>query len=232
MAIRPLVFSPAAALRYAFNLPDSRLTACRTAVRHNSFYQPRIRTKPLPLSPSLPPQPTRRKSGSIPKDEEIGDGTVQLVQEDGSLAEPVSLRDALQSFDREKNFLVRVAPPGPDRFSVCKIVSKDTLRDQQRSKTKSKTTGSMAPKQLELNWAIDEHDLSHRLKQMESFLDKGRKVHLILNRKKGKRLATLDEAESLFNAVQQRIKDSGATEIKPVQGKLLRRLEFVLAKNE
>lgn len=155
---------------------------------------------------------------------------MQLTQEDGSLGEPVTLQEVLRSFDREKNILVRVAPPDINRSSVCKVVSKEGFRDQQRDKVKSKASGPTAPKHLELNWAIDEHDLSHRLKQVESFISKGRKVHLVLNRKKGKRMATLDEAESVFNTVQQRIKDSGAAEIKPLHGRLLHRMEFVLTK--
>lgn len=74
------------------------------------------------------------------------------------------------------------------------------------------------PKKIELNWAIDRHDLSHRLKQMTSFLDKGRKVDISLVKKRGKRWPTEDEIKNLMDSVKQAIEEAGAIEHKPMEG--------------
>lgn len=158
---------------------------------------------------------------------------MQIAGDDGALGEPISLWEALESFDREQSFLVKVADPSADRATVCRIVSKADFREQQRAKLKTKTSkgaDSTAGKQIELNWAIDQHDLSHRLKQMESFLNKGKKVQLLLMKKKRKRPATEAEAQILLETVQQRIKDIDATQVKPMRGKLLYQVEFTLEK--
>jgi translation initiation factor IF-3 len=154
---------------------------------------------------------------------------VQIVNTDGSLGQPLSLRAALISFDREQNFLVKVADRTADRFTVCRVVSKAEFREQQRSKGKP-PKGSNALKQVELNWAIDQHDLSHRLNQMESFLNKGKRVQLTLVRKLKKRPATAAEAESLLETVKQWIKDTNAIETKPMKGKPPYHVEFFLEK--
>lgn len=146
----------------------------------------------------------------------------------------MSLWHALQSFDRENNFLLKVADATIDRATVCRIVNKAEFREQQRAmqKSKSKSSEGAVTKQIELNWAIDEHDLSHRLKQMESFLNKGKKVHLLLMRKKRKKAATPDQAQALLDTVKKRIIDIGATQVKPARGTLLQQVEFMLEKSQ
>jgi translation initiation factor IF-3 len=167
--------------------------------------------------------------GAPLRDEDIGVDFVQIVNADGSLGQPLSLGVALLSFDREQNFLVKAADSTADRFTVCRVVSKAEYREQQRSRGKP-AKGSNALKQVELNWAIDQHDLSHRLNQMESFLNKGKRVQLTLVRKPKKRLATMSEAESLLETVKQWIKDVEAIQTKPMNGKPSHHVEFFLEK--
>ena len=147
----------------------------------------------------------------------------------------MSLWHALQSFDREENYLVKVAGETLDRATVCRVVNKAEFREQQlraAQKPKPKSSETASTKQIELNWAIDEHDLSHRLKQMESFLNKGKKVHLLLKRRKRKKPATPDQAQALLDTIKKRITDIGATQIKPARGTLLQQIEFMLEKTQ
>jgi translation initiation factor IF-3 len=76
------------------------------------------------------------------------------------------------------------------------------------------------PKQLELNWAISENDFAMKLKQLEQFLDKGRKVEIILANKKRQRRATPDEAQNVVKVIRERVTEIGARELK-MEGNIL-----------
>lgn len=74
------------------------------------------------------------------------------------------------------------------------------------------------PKKIELNWAIDPHDLSHRLKQLANFLDKGRRVDLTLMRKRGKRRPTPEEIQHVMDRVTEGIEAANGCQLKPMDG--------------
>jgi translation initiation factor IF-3 len=143
----------------------------------------------------------------------------------------MTLGDALKSFDRNEHFLLQVAPETWEKPAVCKILSKTQDREKRQMRAETAKTSKAAnapPKQIELNWAIDPNDLSRKLKQMESFLEKGRKVEFLLTRKPRKRLATLDEARNLLRSIKQRIEEIGAAEVKPTEGNILRQVTMVV----
>ncbi|KAK2755128.1 hypothetical protein FQN54_006657 [Arachnomyces sp. PD_36] len=162
--------------------------------------------------------PPKASPEGMTVDEDIRARSIQLVDEEGSLESPTTVSYVLQTFERADNFLVQVAPETADKPAVCKIVNKKRLREQKREKEKSGRTKKQTMKQIELNWVIDAHDLAHRMKQLEEFLSKGRKVEIIMARKKGKRRATTEEALSLVSTVKEKIKEMGAMETKPMQG--------------
>ncbi|GAB1196467.1 hypothetical protein APSETT444_005738 [Aspergillus pseudonomiae] len=133
------------------------------------------------------------------KDEEIRSEYIQLVNEDGKLDPPVS-------------------PGFRGRAPVCKVVNRLEMREQERAKAKAAHVNKNSLKQIELNWAIDAHDLAHRLKQLTSFLDKGRKVEVILTKKRGKRSPTVEEVKHVMDSVLQATKDANAMQVKPMEG--------------
>jgi translation initiation factor IF-3 len=73
-------------------------------------------------------------------------------------------------------------------------------------------------KQIELNWAIDAHDLAHRLKQLTNFLEKGRKVEVIMKRKKAKRSPTVEEIKQVIQSVLDTTREAGGTQVKAMEG--------------
>lgn len=152
-------------------------------------------------------------------DENIKARLIQVVDEEGSLQTTTTVDYILRTFDRIDYFLVQVAPPTEERPAVCKIISKKHLREQKYQKAKAARTQKQTTKQIELNWTIDPHDLSYRMKQLESFLSKGRKVEVIMARKKGKRRATVEEAEKLISMVKEKVQEIGAVESKAMLGK-------------
>jgi translation initiation factor IF-3 len=152
------------------------------------------------------------------KDEEIRAEFITLVNEDGKLDPPTRLSDALLAIKRPDNFILQVSPGFRGRAPVCKVVNRLEMREQERAKAKAAHVTKNAAKQIELNWAIDVHDLSHRLKQLTSFLDKGRKVEVILTKKRGKRAPTVEEIKHVMDSVLQATKEANAMQIKPMEG--------------
>jgi translation initiation factor IF-3 len=158
----------------------------------------------------------------LPRDDEIDSPSIVLVGEDGKLGEPRSTKDLLASIDRRASSLVVVALGQAGRPPICKIVDKQAQRKAQKAVAKSKRSPAATVKTLELNWAIDGHDLGHRLKRVAEFLDKGNKVEIMIAAKKKGRKASQDEALELIRKIKDTIKGvDGAKESKPMEGKLL-----------
>lgn len=85
-------------------------------------------------------------------------------------------------------------------------------------------------KQIELNWSIDPHDLSHRLKKLPAFVDKGRTVEIILTRKRNKRMATADEIKQLMDTLRAAIEEANAHQTKPMDGEVGKTLTITVEK--
>ncbi|KAL4888734.1 translation initiation factor IF-3, C-terminal domain-containing protein [Aspergillus ambiguus] len=166
------------------------------------------------------------------KDEEIRSEYVRIVNEGGGLDAPVRLRDALSAFDRSENFLLQVSPGSRDQPPVCKIVSRVAIKEQERAKAKATHAAKTAVKQIELNWAIDAHDLAHRLKQLTTFLEKGRKVEVVLTRKKGKRAPTVEEVKHVMDSVMQTTREADAVQVRPMEGEPGKHVILVVKKRD
>ncbi|KAB8231470.1 hypothetical protein ETB97_000829 [Aspergillus alliaceus] len=166
------------------------------------------------------------------KDEEIRAEFIQLVNEDGKLDPPVRLRDALLTIDRPDHFILQVSPGFRGQAPVCKVVNRLEMREQERARAKAAHVSKNSLKQIELNWAIDPHDLSHRLKQLTGFLDKGRKVEVILTKKRGKRAPTVEEVKHLMDSVLQTTKDANAMQVKPMEGEPGKHVILVVKKKD
>ena len=146
--------------------------------------------------------------------------------------------DVLARMDRTTHRLIQVgeAPAPGDAFSdqvdappipVCKIVSKkDAYMNDQRKKAEAKekkriTNITSSVKTLELNWAIDQNDLTHRLERMREFLQEGRKVEVVLAAKKRGRKASPQECEGVLRQIRGVVDDvDGAREEKSKVGAL------------
>ncbi|PWY77387.1 hypothetical protein BO70DRAFT_363326 [Aspergillus heteromorphus CBS 117.55] len=191
-----------------------------TPVRH---YSPTAQLHKIYSKPTnVPPPPAQER------DEAIQARVVQIVNENNGLDEPIRLRDALKMIDRSKLCLVQVAA-GAEGIPVCKVMNKYELTKQLRDKAKAPKD---ILKQIELNWAIDSHDLSHRLKQFGNFLSKGRKVELVLTRKKGKRPPTVEEVKNVMDQVMTATKEANAMPVKPMEGMPGKHVVLVVQKKD
>lgn len=203
-ALRQTFVTPLKPSRVGFLQPYS----LNNGLQLRFFQQSRRLARVGPREPELGPV----------KDEAINAPLVQTVDEAGDLQPPVRLPNILASFDRSKFFLMQLAPGGPNRPPVCKIVNKLEYTQREKAKAKAIKAAKVQTKQIELNWAIDAHDLAYRLKQLTGFLEKGRKVEVTLTRKRHKRAPTVDEIKHVIQSVLDTTKDAGGSQIKPMEG--------------
>ncbi|CAI7636658.1 unnamed protein product [Penicillium viridicatum] len=152
-----------------------------------------------------------------PMNEAIRASFVQVVNDEGDLDPPTRLED-VQEGDHEN-------PP------VCKIYNKKEVRAREKAKAKAARESKVIFKQIELNWAIDAHDLSHRLKQLSTFLEKGRRVEILLTTKKRKRNPTVDEIKQVMQSVLDTIREAGGTQTKAMEGEPGKQLKITAQKN-
>lgn len=109
---------------------------------------------------------------------------------------------------------------------TCRIISKKEQYelDRQRQKQKvqaKKNSGEASTKTVELSWAIDGNDLAHRMKKVVEFLNEGRKVEVVLAKKKGGRKATGEECEGVVARILETVEGvKGAKVGKAMEGKV------------
>jgi len=208
--------STAQALRGTFLAP---LHTSRAGVFQPRTFQGSAQIRQFQLSRSLALPKSTTPASTLIKDEMIRSQWVQLANEEGNLEEPQRLSNVLSSFDRNKFFCIQVAPSsGPGQPPICKVLNKKEYKESEKARAKAAKAAAQSTKQVELNWAIDAHDLQHRLKQLANFLDKGRKVEVILTRKKHKRSATVEEIKNVMQTVLDTVREAGATQTKPMEG--------------
>lgn len=107
---------------------------------------------------------------------------------------------------------------------MCKIVTKaQAFQDQkaslQKEKDSKKITGSK-PRTIEINWAIEKHDLDVRLGRLRDFLTEGKRVEILLARKKKSRAATPGECKALMDTMEAELESIGAKQVVARQGEV------------
>ncbi|KAF9087088.1 hypothetical protein BGX29_001049 [Mortierella sp. GBA35] len=150
------------------------------------------------------------------RDEEIDSQWIQFVSLEGNQGEK-RLSSVLKTFDRSKYFLMEVDssahPP------ICKLFSKKELYEKAKAAKQNKKANELSTKELQLNWGTDAHDLEHKLAKFRAFLEKGHRLDIQVNGKKGKSTTPQER-----DAVMERIK----AEFEPVS-KYVKQPEWVKA---
>lgn len=231
------LLSTTQALRRTFTTDATQFSLLRRPTFHprpvHALYPPVVRNLPQLRFLRVPRrQPPAEDGPQQLKDEQIGVSHIQLVNEEGQLDPPVKLRDVLHSINRSEEFVLQVSPPLSDRPPVCKIMNKLAIREYERAKAKAVKAQKSQVKQIELNWCISNNDLSHRMKQLATFLEKGRKVEVLLTLKKRKRAPTLEEAQNTYNRVMEVADESNAGLVKPMEGTLGKQVLIILKRKD
>ncbi|CAG8950192.1 hypothetical protein HYFRA_00008429 [Hymenoscyphus fraxineus] len=158
----------------------------------------------------------------LPRDQEIPYPYIRLV-EDGILLEGRRrLTFILSQLEPKTESLIMVVEPTEEEpLPICKIINKEAeykrlkAAKKERGKDPGKTT-----KTLELNWAIGQNDLAHRLEKMRGFLRKGFKVEMVLVKKKakGKAPVSMETMEGLVKRIREVCVEGGWREHKEMEG--------------
>ncbi|KAJ9604194.1 hypothetical protein H2200_011028 [Cladophialophora chaetospira] len=167
------------------------------------------------------------KIAEFPLNEKIAALKVKVKTPEGKLSEPEWLDQLLDSIDRSTQYVLQINKPEDGQMPIVQTISRmeliqrinrseNLLRNQRRSEKEKK------PKQLELNWAISTNDLQLKMKQMHEFLQKGKKVELLLANKRHQRKASEEEAQALLKTVREKIDEAGASETAPMEGAVLK----------
>jgi translation initiation factor IF-3 len=134
------------------------------------------------------------------RDEEIESQWIQFVTEEGQLGGQKTLSSVLKTFDRSKFFLIEVDsnanPP------ICKLFSKKEMFDKAKALRQAKKANTTPVKELQLNWGTDAHDLNHKLSKSRGFLEKGYRLEVQVNGRKGKS-TTPEEREQVMARIKQ-----------------------------
>ena len=134
------------------------------------------------------------------RDEEIESQWIQYVTEDGQMGGQKTLSSVLRTFDRSKYFLIEVDsnanPP------ICKLFSKKEMFDKAKALKQAKKANTTTTKELQLNWGTDSHDLNHKLTKCRGFLEKGYRLEIQVNGRKGKS-TTPEEREQVMARIKQ-----------------------------
>jgi len=175
------------------------------------------------------PADSHKKQRQFPRDEELlRFPYVHIHQEDGGLADAVPTKRLLSGLDLDVDTVVTIAMPEREdkedrrEYPIVMIVNRQVEMQQNEQREKAERRKRVSTKELELNWAIDKHDLGHRLKALRGFLAKGLDVEVTLLKKRNKREAAKDEAERTLESVKAVLQDvPGSTESKKAEGKVM-----------
>lgn len=186
-----------------------------------------------PIRRTQPQSSTNVRLDNLIKKEYVVDDAItsrfvqlkQLNSDTGrtSLSEPIALREALREVNRQHEVLRQIGKSDGTKPAIVEICSKEALAGELRKKEEraaetKKNARASKPKQVELNWAIGGHDLEIKMKQLSDFIEKGKKVEILLASRKRQRKATPEEAQALHKKIKDTIAEIGAKEIKPMEG--------------
>ncbi|RMZ89250.1 hypothetical protein DV736_g3511, partial [Chaetothyriales sp. CBS 134916] len=197
--------------------------------------QRRWQSQGRPFARAIPGLQRKLEGYTINRD--IASRWVQVRNEQGKLSSPQMLDTLLSQIQPTTQVVRQLAAPGQGQVPDTAVVEvteisallKQVAGREQAAKELQKKARGAKPKQLELNWAISENDLELKMRQMDQFLDKGKKVELILAAKRRQRKATTEEADALMKKLDERVEQAGAKKVK-MEGKLLGQATIMLQK--
>ncbi|TGZ84189.1 hypothetical protein EX30DRAFT_381692 [Ascodesmis nigricans] len=188
-----------------------------------------VRAAPTPLRPLLPLPPIRHNSRERIKpagplfDEAIGANTIKYIDESGVFQGLQSLRTLLRRIPRHTHKIQCVGHEAildnegnqVDSIPICKLISNEQLVLQHQKAYREKKERQAAlkgrsarnqkhiVKTLEFTWAIDPHDLGHRLRKMKGFFEKGNRVEVTIGVKRGMKKMTIEQVRELARIVDE-----------------------------
>ncbi|PHH93362.1 hypothetical protein CDD83_5916 [Cordyceps sp. RAO-2017] len=170
--------------------------------------------------------------GRPPQNGEIRDPEIMVI--DGAAPEgPFDIKFVLSKLQAGETLRMikpyELADPErgrPAQLALCKIVND---KDEYMRRRQRESGGSKKPKhkELELTWAIDDHDLGITLRRLSAFLAKGMRVELVIKPKRRGRARTSDEAVAMVDRIRQQVEQDGGRPVGIPEGTMLKTLTMI-----
>lgn len=137
---------------------------------------------------------------------QIRSAQVRVIGHDGASLGVLTLAQALQAADAAGLDLVEVAPNSQP--PVCKVVDygKYKYEEARKAKEAKKNQHATVWKEIRLEPAIAEHDLTTKINAARRFIDEGDRLRVTV-RFRGRQMAHTDIGRSLLATVAKRLED-------------------------
>ena len=138
--------------------------------------------------------------------EQIRDGEIRLIGEDGQQLGIMSSREAMKIAREAELDLVKIAPQA--KPPVCKIIDYgkyryELARKEKEAKKKQKT---IEVKEVRLSPNIDSNDLNTKIASARKFIEKGNKVKVTL-RFRGREMAHVQSSRHILDEFAKALED-------------------------
>ncbi|PHH62617.1 hypothetical protein CDD81_6851 [Ophiocordyceps australis] len=184
--------------------PIPHLLSVRNSMPHRAY------------STSRPKASTRQK----PQDIEIEDRTIMVIDGDGPPAGPFRTGEVISRLENHE-VLIMLQRAKEGQPAVCKIMVRSQLaRKQEAQAAKQRELHKRQGldkklKEVVLTWAIAEHDLGIKMRQLKGFLAKGYRVEVLVGkRKKGTKMTQMadEDKEEVLRRVKSAVGEVGGVE--------------------
>ena len=164
----------------------------------------------------------KREFEGMTIDEDIQATLARVKSEEDSFSEPIAMTALLKETNREKFIVHQLNKPDDSDTVIVKLVDKEEYRRsaRERKKERKKSLEKPSLKQIEMAWTITENDLNHKFRQLEGFIEKKKKVEIMIAPKRKSRKATTEEAATLVQNIRNRLAEVNARETK-TEGNLM-----------
>ena len=169
----------------------------------------------------------KSRKDRLPQDHEITDPRIMVI-DNGEAEGPLDIKFVMSKISADESLrMIKVFVPEdrkngrPTQYAVCKIVNKKEEVDKVKaSKEKKKKEAAPKTKELELGWAISDHDLSFKVKNMVAFLQKGLKVNVKIGKKRGAKSVPSSREKELTEKLVEEATSAGGRQAKPAEGEM------------
>ncbi len=154
------------------------------------------------------------KISDLQINEQIRDGEVRVVSEDGTQMGIMSANEALKLAEEEGLDLVKIAPTA--KPPVVKIMDYGKYRYEQSRKEKEarKKQRTVEIKEVRLSPNIEENDLNTKINSARKFIAKGDKVKITL-RFRGREMAHVENSKHVLTDFADKLNDIAVVEKEP-----------------
>ncbi|KAI7822102.1 hypothetical protein BX661DRAFT_200517 [Kickxella alabastrina] len=155
--------------------------------RNKAILQDRIQQKIQQRLTQVRQESASNAQERSPRDDEIVFPMITLITEDGTISGTHPLRHVLSTMDRSEHTLVLVDPQRSP--PACRLFSRKLLyeREKQARKAKKVAMRGSKPQVVTMGEGIGEHDLMVKMRKAGEMLAKGKRVTLVVERKRSER---------------------------------------------